>query len=138
MDAVGDARCVFQSHQQGMVLPCLAILLEIEIGVEHGTFNLAREGGTKERAESEVLAADTPLVVERCFICRNNASTVLDILDDLLALRRGERGYVWQDQCAELVDVVVVKQAVVDHLKWNSCLDKGLVEAERRIFNFCS
>jgi len=57
------------------------------------------------------------LVVERRLVGSDDTASALDVVADLGALLRGERGDVGKYEHLEAIDVFGIEQAVVDHLK---------------------
>src|SRR5262245_59566942 len=112
------------------------ILFQAQIGILDGTFDAAFERSPKEIREAKIRSPRTPLVVERCLIGRDQPTSALDKIAELLALRIGERGNVWQDQRLKMEGMLGVEQPVVHHFEWNAGLDERLIPAEGMVFDF--
>ena len=133
VDAIDDPVRILKSGQHRMVLAGGRVFLQREVGVEHRTFFAAGEGSSEKRGQPEILPLHTPLIVKRSFIGGDDAATTLHEFTDLLALCRGKRRNIGQDQGAKLIRMLSIEQLVVHHLKGNSGFDECLIETQRRI-----
>ncbi len=132
---VDDAVGVLQAGQNRMALSGRTVRFQKQVRVLHARIEAAVERRAEKVRQAEIRAARAPLVVERCFMRRDNAAAAADVFANLAALLGGERGDIGKDQNLELADVRRVQQPVVNHLERNARFDQRLVVAERVVFH---
>src|ERR1700733_5446770 len=98
MSTVDNPRRIVKTSQQWGELAGCWIFFQCQIRIEQRALFLAGKRGAKERRQAEVVAPHSPLVIERGLIGGNDASPLLHIGTNLIALLRRKRGDVGQDQ----------------------------------------
>src|SRR5271167_1490832 len=104
MSTVDNPRRIVKTSQQRRELAGCRVFFQRQIRIEQRAFFLAGKRRAKERRQAEVVAPDTPLVIERGLKGGDYASPLFHIGTNLIALLRGERRDVGQDQRLEAVD----------------------------------
>ncbi len=132
--AVDDARRILQPGKERRMRQRL--VLQPDIRIEHRPLRFSGPVHAEQIRQRKILPLCAQLVVETRLVGRNHAAAFCHKLAKLFALRIAQRRDIGQDQRLERLQMHLVHQPVVHHLKGNARLRQRLAPAQRVVFHF--